>query len=698
MKILMLADTMNIGGAETHIYELSRSLFSMGHEVGIFSGGGATADMLCEDARLFYTDSLQKLPFSFSRAARDLARALREFKPDLVHAHTRRGLFLAKAVLKVMPFPLVFTAHAKFSSAPLKRFFTKTPQYTIAVSEDIKGHFIKRFSAKDVTVIENGIDTARFAPVDGAGKKMRILHVSRLDKDCSKAAELLCHIALRLSRIFEDCEITLVGGGSDLGRIKSLADSANRQAGRAVIICVGARSNVLPYLEQADVFVGVSRAALEAMSCGIPTVICGSEGYFGVCERDNFALCAKENFCARGYAEDDGEKLIEQITLIAQDENRRRFFVRDLIEADFSSAVMVEKTLEVYKKAVLQLKQKKKYDAVVCGYYGFGNLGDEVVLNNILADLGKLRVGVIGAHGDGRIWRFNIPAVVSAIRSSGLLIMGGGSLLQNDTSNRSLKYYLSLLKIAFFFGRRTMLYANGFGPVLGEKAVSDCKKALEAIDAASFRDRDSLSAVKDLLPQKAKIYLSRDPALTLLSPREFKPRISVFIRGGDCKEELASALSEALSGFCGKNGREVVFASMNKREDEKAAKKLAERMPYKSSFELFDTPEKLIAFIASSEVVISSRLHALILAASAGIPFVALCRDPKLKAFAKECAIPDVLSPRLDSQNLACDLRKALSYATRYGSELSERISYSVQKLLCRTPKDKETALDFFKL
>jgi glycosyltransferase involved in cell wall biosynthesis len=63
-----------------------------------------------------------------------------------------------------MPFPLVFTAHAKFSATPAKRFFTRPPSYTIAVSEDIKRHFSSRFSAKSVEVIENGIDVERFSP------------------------------------------------------------------------------------------------------------------------------------------------------------------------------------------------------------------------------------------------------------------------------------------------------------------------------------------------------------------------------------------------------------------------------------------------------------------------------------------------------------------------------------------------------
>ena len=613
MKILMLADNMDVGGAETHIYELSRSLFSMGHEVKIFSAGGRTADMLGEWAELIEADAAKPFLRSFFRLARQLAEVLKKFKPDVIHAHTRRGLFLAEAVTKVMPFPLVFTAHAKFSATPAKRFFTRPPSYTIAVSEDIKRHFSSRFSAKSVEVIENGIDVERFSPRQVQKSGFRILTVSRLDKDSSRAAEILCAIVPRI----ENCEITVVGGGNDFDRINKLARKANEKIGREAIKCVGAQSDVLPFLRQAHIFVGVSRAALEAMSCGIPTIICGNEGFFGICHRDNFALCAKENFCARGYREADEKSLFEQISIIKSNASDPTLFVSDLVKNSFSAEKMAQRVLEIYKSATFDFSKSRRYDAVVCGYYGFGNLGDEIVLKKLLGNLKGLRVAVVGAMGGGRIWRFNAPKIIGAIRSSTLLVLGGGSLLQNATSNRSLKYYLALLNIAKFFGKKIMLYANGFGPVCGQGALEKCKRSLSAVDVASFRDAESMNKAKALLPKSTEVYLSRDPALSPLRPRRAERRIAVFIRGADYSPELASALAATLAPIKQRWKYEIVFASMNGKEDEKTAAKLADLMPFAASFRWFYDGERLTEFIASSEIIISSRLHAVILAASA---------------------------------------------------------------------------------
>ena len=689
MKILMLADTMDIGGAETHIYELSHSLFSMGHQIKIFSRGGRIARRLGECAELIDSSACG----SFLGELRALAKLLRSFKPDVVHAHTRRGLFMAETVLKLMPFPLVFTAHAKFSTSPIKRFLTNPPLYTIAVSEDIKEHFISRFSAKCVEVIENGINTELFSPFRTRKSRFNILNVSRLDDDCSLTAELLCRIAPKLSEIFPNCVITVVGGGNHLKKIKALTKRANAAAGREIIRCVGAQAEVLPFIRESDIFIGVSRAALEAMSCGIPTVICGNEGFFGVCHRGDFKLCAKENFCARGYEKATEQQLLEQILLVKKDISDKRLFVRDLVCKGFSSKAMAEKTLSVYRKAVLDASRHRKHDAVICGYYGFGNLGDEIVLKKLLESLGDRSAVIIGAMGEGRIWRFNLLKIAFSLRSSGVLILGGGSLLQNATSDRSLKYYLTLLKIAYFFGRRIMLYANGLGPINSQKALSQCAGALKAVDIASFRDRESMSASKNLLTTSALTDLSHDPALTPLKPQKTVRRIAIFIRGRDFSKELASALAKALAPFSRK-GYRIVFASMNSKEDEKTAAKLAELMPFVSGFRWFKNPDKLVDFISSSKIVVSSRLHALILAASSSRPFVALCHDPKLKAFASECDIPPLLAPELS--NRIGNLQGALKYAIDNERELSQKISYSVKRICRRFPKDSETLLELF--
>src|SRR5262245_29656484 len=111
------------------------------------------------------------------------------------------------------------------------------------------------------------------------------------------------------------------------------------------------------------------------------------------------------------------------------------------------------------------------------GYYGFGNAGDEAVLQ---ASVGLLRarrpevaVGAVSADPVGTAEAYGIRAwhrmrpreVVAALRATELLLSGGGSLLQDRTSLRSLLYYLGILQLALAMKRRVMIFAQGIGPL-----------------------------------------------------------------------------------------------------------------------------------------------------------------------------------------------------------------------------------------
>lgn len=693
MKILMLADTMDIGGAETHIYELSRSLSSMGHQIKILSDGGRTADLLkAQKIEFEQTDIFKQLALSPARAGHKLCGVLRDFKPDVVHAHTRKTLFAANLASKLIPFPLVFTAHAKFSTSPIKRIFTKPPLHTVAVSEDIKSHFGSYFGTNDITVIENGIDATRFSPNVRNLETLRILNVSRLDRDSSKTAELLCRIAPKLCELHPDTEIEIVGGGNDFSRIALIAQNANRAIGRNAVHCVGAQSDILPFLRRATLFVGVSRAALEAMFVGLPVIICGNEGYFGPCDKKDFDICSRENFCARGYAQADEDKLLSDILKVSRTENKAQFYLRETAQEKYDSETTAKKVEKIYSDAVDSFRNSQKYDAVLCGYYGFGNLGDEMVLESIKKELSPWRTAIIGASGDGRIGRFELLAAAKAIRSSRLFILGGGSLLQNSTSRRSLEYYLTLLRIANLFGKKTMLYANGLGPINGERALKRCRRALSSVDAAGFRDADSFAVGKALLKEKAVSYLTCDPALCQKPNKEVKNRLVFFIRGEDLTEKLATQIKNTLLRFRREISPDIgiVFASMNRKKDEIAALRLSDTMPFPTKHVFFTDSQKLSDTIASSKVIVSSRLHALITAASANRPFVALCHDPKLEAFAKECALSPHLCPSLNDPKLDVKLFEALKFAFCENEPISTHLSQKVAELTKLSVRDKD--------
>ncbi len=710
MKILLLADHMENGGAETHIYELSRLLSLSGHSVIVLSFGGKIAESLA--AQGIHQEAYGNVPLL------KLASLIRNEKPNVIHAHTRKSAFLCRVLLSFMEFPFVFTAHAHFSTETLKRTLSFFPRRTIAVSTDIAHHLIKSFgvSPQAISVIENGIDTDRFCPKRDKTKSVTILTVSRLDEDCSLTASLLCRIAPMLSRHFENLHITIVGGGNELKSIRKLAKNANKLCGKEVVQAIGKRQDVLPYLQNATLFVGVSRAALEAMSCGIPVILSGNEGYLGIAVGNTLMAAEKGNFCARGYPKAKEECLYRDILKLMSDPTlacRAREEALRQIRLYHTAEKMAEKTQKVYQAAIFDFIRSRKSDILLCGYYGYGNLGDELTLRAIcsrlyaaeaasrlgenlscssLLPISKARLSVLTPKGKQykgliSVDRFHPIAVFRAMRRTGLFMLGGGSLLQNKTSNRSLFYYLFLLETAHFLGVPTMLYASGIGPVRGKLPSVLCRHALLKTDLITVRDTASL-ALLHRMGIRDNVFLSADPVLFFKMPQAKRSGyVLAFVRD----EEITLFFT-----LLKKINKPICLAVMDKRSDLAATKKLAAKLRKQGKKIILCkdfSVQKIISVIRGADFVVSARLHALILSFCMGIPFLGLSDDPKITAFSR-MAYEDCGGP-INRADIPTHFRKQRSIMTALAaSDAARALALSSRRFVGQKSR-KNKALKF---
>ncbi len=113
---------------------------------------------------------------------------------------------------------------------------------------------------------------------------------------------------------------------------------------------------------------------------------------------------------------------------------------------------------------------------VISGYYGYHNVGDEAILKSIITALrsqdANIEIVVLSndieytkkTYNVEAINRWNILQIYNELRKSDGLISGGGSLLQDATSNRPIKYYTFIMKIAKFAKKPVFIYAQGIGP------------------------------------------------------------------------------------------------------------------------------------------------------------------------------------------------------------------------------------------
>ena len=708
MKILLLTDHMHKGGVESHIFSLALGLTAQGADVAVLSGGGALADELeRRGIRQHRILPPSHNPFRLLAIRRKILRLIRKEGYTVLHAHTRMLALLLRGMRKKGVAVLV-TVHAAFRvNAPLSRLCYWGEQ-TLAVSEDLRDYVCKhyRVPAERVEVIPNGIDTSRFSADTvlgiGAEKDLskRILFASRLDRDCAYGAELLCRIAPDLHRAHPDLAITVAGDGDALEEIAKLARDANREIGSEAVRLVGWESNMADLIRKHGIFVGVSRAAMEAGAAGRPVVLCGNEGYLGILTAARAKEAMLTNFCARGCEKANKAALREDLLFLlsAPDEAQRiGLDCRALIRSHFDIEAISRHTLACYVRA---RPFPKNASLAICGYFGCGNLGDDAILLGLLQQLQAtaphLRITLLSGapHRDRKRYRVaahsrkNPLWILLALLRSDALLFSGGSLLQNITSKRSLFYYLFLITLARTLRRKVFFCGAGVGPLLGESNCRRVRQALQQCQWIGLRDDASVRYLRRLGIRPDLLHAGGDLALLLAPPspcranfllKQYRiaPTRRLFctvLHGGTEAAPLLPLLLTAVRTVCRRLSLTPILLIFDAEQDSSVTYAAAHALPAKIIHHT--QASDACAILSVCQGVLTLRLHAMVLAAAVGTPSLGIPADPrdeKICSFAhavgadtlrtEELSVP-ILTERIEA--MLCDrerLRPILRHA-----------------------------------
>lgn len=295
---------------------------------------------------------------------------------------------------------------------------------------------------------------------------------------------------------------------------------------------------------------------------------------------------------------------------------------------------------------------------VISGYYGFDNMGDEMVLAGILTGLRHLdprvRVTVLSAdpgatareHGVDAVSRTRLPAILQALGDADLLISGGGSLLQDVTGPLNIPYYLGVMELARLRRVPVMMMAQGVGPVHGRLGRRLVRRAALRAAAVTVRDPQSAALLRSLGAAGAPIHTTADAALLLdpgAGPGEWPgreppgdgPLVVVALRGHRLLDGRAlAALAQGLDHLARREGFRYIFLPMQPRKDVEVSREVAGRLsqPAVVIEERLSWPH-LAALLRQARMVIGMRLHALILAALVGTVPCGIPYDPKVTSF-----------------------------------------------------------------
>lgn len=724
MKILMALMSLEIGGAETHVVELAKELNHRGHEILVASNGGAyTKELEVAGIRHVKIPMHRRNLYAMMKSLRQLRQLIRSETPDLVHAHARIPAFLCGILQRSMHFPLLTTAHGVFKVTPILRIMTCWGDRTVAISQDIRSYLMENYQVPSdlIHMTINGIDTELFRPMSpdqtvkqalNLGDGPVVALVSRLDDPSALAAESLIRIAPDLSREISGVEILVVGGGDQAPKLDKLAQSVNSRCGRTIVHMTGPRTDVAALLSLADVFVGVSRSALEAMSSGKPVILAGGEGYGGIFTADTMAAAQETNFCCRGNsAVTDKALLRDLIAVLCMPEAERQQLGqlgRKMVQKQYSVHRMAEDYLTVYWHL---LHPDHPATAVISGYYGYGNLGDDAILLAISRQIAQLeqpiRLVVLsrsprettGKYGLRAVKRFSPIGIYRAVRNCDMLISGGGSLLQDKTSVRSLYYYLGIIRLAQRLQKPVFLWSNGIGPLCRSSSQEKVRNTLKTCDMITLRDEASLQTLRDLGLIQKDLIITEDPAFALQIPSQVQSRQRLKQIGIDWEQSIvgisvrpSEGMDRAVDEFAALGdrivrelGRCVVFLVMQESEDGHVISKIQQKMQETSYIiKSPDHPEEMLGIIGCMDALISMRLHTIIFAAKARVPTLGCIYDPKVDAFLKRFNMPNCGTP----QNIqAATALSALKDLLDHHETVRDRLDCQVREIEQGTDK-----------
>jgi polysaccharide pyruvyl transferase WcaK-like protein len=320
---------------------------------------------------------------------------------------------------------------------------------------------------------------------------------------------------------------------------------------------------------------------------------------------------------------------------------------------------------------------------VILGWYGSANTGDEAVLEatvSALRDRGLTRLHVLSTDPEATARRLGVNSsprrltleTLRAMREADVLILGGGGLIQDGTSVYNLPIYALFVALTRLFGARVIAWGLGVEPIWTRLGKLLTRAIVGLSSHFSVRDHESLRLLRVAGVPIEKVEVTADPALLIPVPKQpgqssGKPHVIFCLRdlsdnhpginlhyllpvsvrkrlgvGWKLPLERVDGLVEAMGAgvdYCvGTLDADVTLLALWPGRDDAILEHVqsdatrrgvpARRVRIERDLR---TPQDVARFVAGADLLVSMRLHAIIFAAGAGVPTLALAYARKMR-------------------------------------------------------------------
>lgn len=680
MRVVHFIGGGDEGGAKSHVLSL---ISEMGKEIG--------ASLVSLRAGPFHDDAvamgLDAHVIATGNPVLDFQLAIRFVRKggyDLIHAHGAKGNILALLVSRRLRIPMLTTVHSDYrldyihslpkrlSYGAMNSLALRHIRWHVTVAEDFRDILTRRgFSPQNIFGISNGIPfDNEIAPcprhqfferyqVPFTEDALLIGILARLHPVKDHATFL--RAAARLAKDEPRARFLICGPGDLRATLEAQADS------------LGIRDKVCftgmvhrPY----DFFQVVDISVLSSISEGFPyTILEGAR--FEVATVSTLVGGLKDlledGVNSLTFQPGDDARLAEHLAVLCADPALRARFGAALYrkaEARWSLRNMSAEQIAIYRRILAaetrNASDGKHFDITILGYYGYRNSGDEAILEALLASIRSIRPQTTFAvltknpretrirHAVDVCHRFDLPNAFRMLKGTRVFLAGGGSLIQDNTSTRSILYYLNMMRMARLCGARTMLFANGLGPISHPANLRRTGRILNRLDAITLRDGDSLQEARRIGIDRCPITVTADPAL-LLTPASDekveawmqsnaipsdKPLIGFSIRPWLQADGYVPMIARLADHVSEKIGLTPVFLPMQTPSDVLISRRIMDRMRTRAILPTdTECPDIIMGFIGRCDFLVGMRLHSLIYAANRCVPMAGLIYEPKVESF-----------------------------------------------------------------
>lgn len=708
MKMMHLISGGDVGGAKTQVLTMLWEL-SKHHQAKLccFMDGP-----FAEEARQMGISTMVLQGKNPSQLTRMLRKELETGGYEILHCHGSKANLFGSILRGKLTIPVVSTVHsdpkldylgrpiANMTYGVANRRALRRMDGWVAVSDAMKETLIRDgLDADRIHVIYNGI------PFYGEpAHTTRSAYLGSLDiqwgEDC-----VIYGIAARLNPV-KDVKTLIRAFGEaakQCGNIRLLiaGDGEQRQELEDMADCLCPPDTVKFIGWQTDMnsfYHSLNVNMLSSISETFPYAI--TEGARMGCATISTAVGGIPKVVIDGKTgflvePGDWQTMARRIVSLAGDAKLRSSLgqgIYEKVRREFSSQVMAQRQIQIYQTVIRRDRERRnaagRYGAVVCGAYGRGNMGDDAILQTIIRQLRtqdpdlpicvmtRKPVETALETGVSTVQIFHAMRASKWMKRSTLYISGGGTLLQNATSTRSLIYYLFSMIQAKKCGCRVMLYGCGAGPVRGKGNQRLVARVLNRYaDQMTLRDPASRQTLERFGVTVPKCMVTADPALGMQADTERTPE---FLRknGVDRDQKYALFVLRPWSGIerrldAVRQAAEYVyrnwdlmpvFMCFEPSRDQNITHAAADglQVPYKI---LTGEADCNIAcgVIARSQMVVAMRLHALVFACSQDVPMVGISYDPKVSGFMDYIGDPCCIAlEELDGERLCRLMDQAL--------------------------------------